>query len=517
MIGFLGVLSELANQDILDTVTYICGTSGSTWCMTSLYNHDNWSASMGEMERNICEKLSKHEWDCTKSWEKFEQIMRQDTASLTAFWAYVVIQMMTKDINEMKLSDHRTSCETGTNPYPIYAAVEKENVDNGIPHKPGTWFEFTPHKAGFPAYRHFVDTKLLGSQFEEGKPVKITPERELCFLQGICGSALASTEEMWDIIKGHFNNTLSEAKCTTSNEDKDIGSLKCKKCKDLHCLISEDHQSTDFHHKEELLLALTPFLDDTKLKENKKEIEDSMETYKNISNWFSWGLDCCKMVSQLFISLVKWEWGKYFHSDDNHSDSELCEMWTMTHSFLVSLARWEWGKTHNFFYNPNDSGSANNDMLNKEYIYLIDAGLEINTAYPLMLRPNRKVDLILSFDFSSGDPFETLTKAREYCTINDILFPKIGIQDEGNKENIPSQNCYIFEDNDKDVPVVMHFPLFNSRNCGDNLQQWRDRYCTSKYSYTDLDVQDLLRVSKENVKFSMNQILEMLQQLRKHG
>lgn len=39
-------------------------------------------------------------------------------------------------------------------------------------------------------------------------------------------------------------------------------------------------------------------------------------------------------------------------------------------------------------------------------ISLVDAGLAINSAYPLVLRAERQTDLILSFDFSSGDPFE---------------------------------------------------------------------------------------------------------------
>ena len=34
-------------------------------------------------------------------------------------------------------------------------------------------------------------------------------------------------------------------------------------------------------------------------------------------------------------------------------------------------------------------------------LYVVDGGLTFNSPYPLVLRPQREVDLILSFDFSA--------------------------------------------------------------------------------------------------------------------
>lgn len=36
-------------------------------------------------------------------------------------------------------------------------------------------------------------------------------------------------------------------------------------------------------------------------------------------------------------------------------------------------------------------------------IYLVDGGLTFNLPFPLLLRPERKVDLYLAFDFSSRE------------------------------------------------------------------------------------------------------------------
>ncbi|XP_063312524.1 cytosolic phospholipase A2 gamma-like [Pelobates fuscus] len=278
MIGFLGVLSELANDDILDTVTYICGTSGSTWCMSSLYDNDNWSNCIGEMEGKICKTFEK-EYDLQKSWEKLKQTKENDTASLTSFWAHVIIQMMTKDVNEKKLSDYCGACEIGSNPYPVYAAVEKTNVNNGIKHEPETWFEFTPHTSGFPAYKEYVDTKLLGSKFEQGKVSKSQPEREVCFLQGIWGSALGSEKVIFDFIKEQIREIWSKLWSILAQSNKVTSHGEYCKCALLKELLAEDLESLDYKQSEEFLQKLKHLLEDVEKREKQLETKSLLGMY----------------------------------------------------------------------------------------------------------------------------------------------------------------------------------------------------------------------------------------------
>lgn len=40
------------------------------------------------------------------------------------------------------------------------------------------------------------------------------------------------------------------------------------------------------------------------------------------------------------------------------------------------------------------------------HLRLVDAGLAINSPFPLILCPHRDVDLILSFSYSRSKPFE---------------------------------------------------------------------------------------------------------------
>ena len=56
-------------------------------------------------------------------------------------------------------------------------------------------------------------------------------------------------------------------------------------------------------------------------------------------------------------------------------------------------------------------------------ICLVDAGIAFNSPYPVLLRPERKVEIILSFDFSQRDggdkekPFSVSCKFNEPSTV----------------------------------------------------------------------------------------------------
>ncbi|XP_059164143.1 uncharacterized protein LOC131947080 [Physella acuta] len=99
-----------------------------------------------------------------------------------------------------------------------------------------------------------------------------------------------------------------------------------------------------------------------------------------------------------------------------------------------------------------------------KHIYMVDAGLTFNSPYPLVLRPQRQVDIILSFDFSARPsdnhhPFKELLLAEKWARLNRLPFPPIDtsvFEREGMKE------LYIFRDEkDPHCPIVFHFVLVN--------------------------------------------------------
>jgi len=135
------------------------------------------------------------------------------------------------------------------------------------------------------------------------------------------------------------------------------------------------------------------------------------------------------------------------------------------------------GLVHNFLRGlqlmtapvPNEaeevSSTADQLSLKAKRIYLVDSGLVFNSPYPLLLRPQRDVDIFLSFDFSARDkdndsPFQELLLAEKWARENNFKFPPIEATLELLKDDY--KEYYVFADpNDPICPVVVHFPLVN--------------------------------------------------------
>lgn len=174
----------------------------------------------------------------------------------------------------------------------------------------------------------------------------------------------------------------------------------------------------------------------------------------------------------------------------------------------LCLFKWEWGTIHNFLYRYATADTIPYKTLcDRQFLHLVDAGFAINSPYPLVLPPARDADLIISFDFSSGDPFETLRATAAYCQHNSIHFPPV---DEAKLQEWAQDphSCYILQ-GDKG-PVVMHIPLFNLDNCGTEMQDCINTYGTIKLSDTySLElITKLLELSKQNVRLNKDNILK---------
>uniref|UniRef100_A0A8C4RN15 PLA2c domain-containing protein n=1 Tax=Erpetoichthys calabaricus TaxID=27687 RepID=A0A8C4RN15_ERPCA len=230
---------------------------------------------------------------------------------------------------------HQKSVKRGINPYPVYAAINKEAFDIEEKCHPEIWFEFTPHECGFPYYEAFIETSDFGSKFEEEAVTKSHPELDVCHLQGMG-------------INLHSIKTIKETLFRCQRDPELLNYLSnslCSKCKYIYICIHT-------------------------------------YIYKNLKNI------------------------------DN--------------------------------------------MIEKEFVSLVDAGLAINCAYPLMLHPKRKVDVIISLDYSDGDIFETLTLAKDFADANNLRFPSVDTKDE------QPEDCSVYSG--PSTPTVIHMPLFNEFN-----------------------------------------------------
>ncbi|KAG9330531.1 hypothetical protein JZ751_024010 [Albula glossodonta] len=189
--------------------------------------------------------------------------------------------------------------------------------------------------------------------------------------------------------------------------------------------------------------------------------------------------------------------------------SGACDVSAVGMKTLPVVYSWTWGTHSNFLFKyPAGEGKVPDMLLSAEHIYLEDAGFVINAPYVAALRAERKVDLILSFDFSAGDPFLTVNLAAEYCKESGIPFPPVDVPEE-EKEN--PKDFYVFKG--EQGPTVIHMPLFNIVNCGGDVNKWRETYSTFQLPFTREMIQDLLRVSSLNVANNKKRILEEIQAL----
>ncbi|XP_016296788.1 cytosolic phospholipase A2 gamma-like [Sinocyclocheilus anshuiensis] len=207
MVGLLGSLVQLDKAGLLDCILYLSGVSGSTWCMASLYQEPNWSTKLETVKDQIIKRLTGPGviWgDSCKTLKEYYD--GKDKFSLTDVWAVLVITEYVKEIDKCKLSDQRD--QHNEDPFPIYTVTDKQYKQSKD--EKDSWFEISPHEAGYSLTGAFVGTSSFGSQFDNGSNKNPEPEMDMLYLQALCGSALADGHEnikfIWQKIKDFFKH-----------------------------------------------------------------------------------------------------------------------------------------------------------------------------------------------------------------------------------------------------------------------------------------------------------------------
>ncbi|XP_028638828.1 cytosolic phospholipase A2 gamma [Grammomys surdaster] len=499
-IACLGVLSEMKELGLLDAVTYLAGVSGSTWALSSFYTKNG---NMEGIEEELKHRYEKNEWDFYESLKKAVEASRRDNYSLTDIWAYLIVSRQTREFQDSNLSSLKKQVEEGVLPYPIFAAIDDDlQADWREKKTQNSWFEFTPHHAGYPALGAYVPITEFGSRFENGKLVRSEPERDLTFLRGLWGSALADIEETKKYILGEYLRNifgylkLAGAGIVTYSEAPrmEVDEMLL----DLMMACVTDQNDTSIKDK---LCALQQALG-TETDEFDKEMAEIIQSWNETSpekkqQFVDHLLDYFKKTQEpITYSLM------------NQIKGSLWDYYYFLKGTFKCVYNWWWGTVYNFLYKHDNI--ENKAMCSREFLHLVDAGLAINTPYPLVLP--RGAHLILSFDFSAGDPFETIRATADYCQRHEIPFPEVS-EDQLREWAKAPASCYVLRG--KTGPVVMHFTLFNKDNCGDDIETWRKKYGTMKLSdtYTPDLVTDLLRVSKENVQKNKINILNEMRKV----
>ncbi|XP_066471465.1 cytosolic phospholipase A2 epsilon-like [Tiliqua scincoides] len=96
----------------------------------------------------------------------------------------------------------------------------------------------------------------------------------------------------------------------------------------------------------------------------------------------------------------------------------------------------------------------------EDLLYLVDNAFFFASSYPPLMRPERKVDLIIHLNYSTGSQIGSLVEASEYFSEQGIPFPKI-IPSKEEEEN-EVKECYLVGDQESpETPLVLLYPQVN--------------------------------------------------------
>ncbi|XP_035380952.1 cytosolic phospholipase A2 gamma-like [Electrophorus electricus] len=488
MIGLLGSLSQLSEEKLLDCIMYLCGVSGSTWCMASVYKEPDWSNQMETVKQNIIKRLDQGKVTYYEQYKKLKKMCEKDNFSVTDIWASFIVSNAVKEIDEHVLTEQRG--QHNNNPYPIYTVIDKKSKYDTL--CKDSWFEITPHECGYSLTGAFVDTKCLGSRFVKGAKTEEHPESDMLYLQGLCGSALADGKEVKKTI---LEWLLRLIRC--------VGSFSTK-CSDFN----EGHSTQHLHS--------APITASQFNSENKKESVNNdklvMQTLLELNLHFISGKDrkCDKEGNE--VKLQEPITDEILSNYTLKVCDCLADWFPNTEVNVIAkcmkkVYEWDWGTHYNFLYKMTVD-EVHPSILKSKTRQYEDAGLLVNSPYFSVLRKERNVDLIISLDFSEGDPFETVDKAAQMCKDLQIPFPTV--EHPGNIKE--PEDFYVFKDN-PNAPVVIHMPLFNAVNCKGEVKKWGKKYKTVYLVYREEMISDLLEKAGLNIKNTKEKLLKEIEEV----
>ncbi|KAM9324532.1 cytosolic phospholipase A2 [Gastrophryne carolinensis] len=442
MVGFSGVLKALYESGVLDCVTYLAGLSGSTWYMSTLYSHPDFP-DIGPKE------INKELMNCVshsplllltplKVKRYIEALWKKKSSgqpvTFTDIFSMLIGETLIHNRMHSKLSSMQEKICDGQCPLPLFTCLHvKPDVSELMF---ADWVEFSPYEIGMAKYGTFMSPELFGSKFFMGTVIKKYEEYPLNFLMGVWGSAFSILFNRVLGVSGHNKGSTME---------EELENIKPKH------IVTMDNSDSD---------------DEQEVPKGSENAEAEEEFQKN--NQASW-------VQRMFMALFSDS--SLFNTREGRAGK--------VHNFMLGLnlnTSYPFSPLAQFSHQESvdedllDAAVADPDEFEQIYepldvkskkIHIVDSGLTFNLPYPLILRPQRGVDLIISFDFSarpsdSSPPFKELLLAEKWARMNKLQFPKIDphvFDREGMKE------CYVFKPKnpsvEKDCPTVIHFVLAN--------------------------------------------------------
>uniref|UniRef100_A0A8C3S0Q1 Phospholipase A2 n=1 Tax=Chelydra serpentina TaxID=8475 RepID=A0A8C3S0Q1_CHESE len=460
-----GSLLGLQKLNVLDSVSYITGLSGTTWTMANLYEDANWSQKYLEEAINKARKqvtkckIKGFTLDRLKYYynELKERCQQGYTTSFIDLWGLMVEYLLHDEKDNHKLSDQRQAMNEGQNPLPIYMAINLKKSYSAQDFR--EWLEFTPYEVGFWKYGAFIRAEDFGSEFFMGRLMKKFPESRICYLEGMW-SGIFSFDVMY------FWNVSFDSEDFWYRWTRD-------RVKDI---------------EEDPVLHIKPQETDTRL----------LTPADSLSTAFRDVLTGRPTIAE-FPNFLR---GFQLHNE--YLENEHFSTWKDT---VIDTY-------------PNKLTETAQHPLS-----LADTGFFINTSYPPLLIPQRKVDVILHLNYSGGSQTLPLDLIAKYFSEQGIPFPRIEMSEEDRKN---LKECYLFEDAENPrAPIVLFFPLVNDtfkkykapgvERSPTEMEEGKvdvssplSPYTTKELSFSEENFDNLVKMTDYNILNNENLIVQAL-------
>ncbi|XP_039088800.1 cytosolic phospholipase A2 epsilon [Hyaena hyaena] len=467
MTAMYGHLLGLQKLNILNCASYITGLSGATWTMATLYRDPDWSSknlepAIFEARRHVVKDKMPALFPDQLC--KFQEELRQRSQE-----GYkVTFTDFWGLLIESCLGDERNECKLSDQRAALSQGQNPLpiyltiNVKDDVSNQDfREWCEFSPYEVGLQKYGAFIPSELFGSEFFMGRLMKRIPESRMCYMLGLWSSIFSlNLLDAWNL----------------------------------------SHTSEEFFHRwtrervhdieDEPLLPEIP-----KCEAN---VLDTAVVFPGswLSSTFRSILTYRSFVSEFHNFLL----GLQLHTD-----------------YLQNSQFSTWRDTVLDTFPNQLTGSVN-------HLCLLDTAFFVNSSYPPLLRPERKVDLIIHLNYCAGPQTKPMKQTCEYCSVQNIPFPKYEVQEDD--KNL--KECYLMENSQEpDAPIVLFFPLINDtfqkykapgvERSPEELEQGhvdiygpKTPYATKELTYTEAAFDKLVKLSEYNILNNKDKLFQGL-------
>ncbi|XP_039190606.1 cytosolic phospholipase A2 epsilon-like [Crotalus tigris] len=458
-----GSLRGLQKLNLLDCATYLSGLSGTTWTMAKLYKDAYWS------RKNLDEQIYEAKRHVTKSKLNILSMER--------------LEYYKRQLRHRKEEGQKTSCIDLWGLLIEYMLNdEKDNHKLSDQQK-----AVNEGQNPFPIYTAInVKEKYSTMDFKEW--LEFTPYEVGILKYG----AFVRTEDFGsEFFMGHLMKKLPETQiCYLQGMWSSIFSFN------LLYIWNKSHSSEDFWHKwtqdqivdidEEPHLTIEPHEQKT----------DLYIPAGPLSSAFRDVLTDRLSVAQYHNFI------KGLQLDNKYLENE-------------SFSRWQ---------DTILDSSPNQLTQTEKYLSLEDTGFFINTSSAPLLKPERKVDVILHLNYSAGSQSLPLEQSCKYYADQGIPFPKAVLKDDDKH----LKECYLFEDAENPAaPILLFFPQVNDtfryykapgvkrsesemKYGNIDISSNSTPYSTYSMTFTEEEYDQLIELSEYNILNNQHLILQAL-------